>query len=140
MTSTVVGSVAAITVALLVLGAAVVAVFVYLRRELHVETDPKEALELRVATLELQIQEFPSLWEEERKRAKRSQQAANAARKDAEEKLEEVAELLEAGEQLPIEYGEGVEEAGVQPMRTRLGDPPAADRVERVAAIAHLMR
>jgi len=140
MTSTVLVSIGAVTLALLILGAGAAALFVYLRREFKPAVADQGPLELRVAQLELQVRELPSIWEDERKRAKRSADAARAARKSAEEKLEEVAELIEANEQIPIEYGEGSEAPGMLDMPGGLAPAHESGVQERVANVAHLMR
>jgi len=140
MTSTVVVSIGAIVLLLAVLGGGAVALFVYLQKVLVVRSDPGEALEVRMAGLELKVNALPSIWEDERNRAKRSADAARKARKDAEDQLDEVKELIEANVAVPG----GDETFGppgeLLPMPTRLGDPTPPDRRERVAAVAHLMR
>jgi len=140
MTSTVVLSVASITLALLVLGAGVVGAFSFLRREALPPSAHQEGLGERVAELEVVVRGLPSLWEEERQRAKKQADSAKTANRDAARKLEEVEELIEANLALP-----GVDEAGgdqleLRPMSTRLGDPPTSDRRQRVEAVAHLLR
>lgn len=140
MIGTVVGIavVAVLSIALLVGGAA--ALYVYIRRNLAVERNPREALELRVAELELQIKALPSLWEEERKRAKRAQGAANAARRDVEEKLEQIEAFnAETGDLRPPDEA-GFPEDGVLPVRTNMGTAPVEGLQDRAAAVAHLMR
>jgi len=143
MTSTVLVSVAAITLALALLGAGMVVAFVYLRREFAVEKphgSQLESLSARVAEIELQVKGLPSLWEDERKRAKRDADAARKARGVAEEKLAEVEALIEAGQELPLLNGEGGEAPGMQQVRVRLGDAPAPDKEARLQAVAHLLR
>lgn len=133
-------SIGAIVLLLGLFGGSAVALFAYLPKILTLRNDPGDALEIRVAELELKVLALPSLWEEERKRALRAQDAGRKSRKDAEDKLEEVQELIEANLAVP-----GVDEAlgdqhELHPVPTRLGDAPAADKRERVAAIAHLLR
>jgi len=143
MTSTVVVSVAVITLALLVLGAGVVAAFAYLRSQMpekNVDGTVAEGFGARLAAVEIQVQGLPSLWEDERNRAKRDADSARKARKVAEDKLEEVEELIEAGLEPGGENATRSDQVEMQPMSTRLGDPPASDRRERVEAVAHLLR
>ena len=140
MTSTVVVSVASITLALLVLGASVVGAFVYLRQTTVPASTGQAGLEERVAGLEVTVRGLPSLWEEERQRAKKHADAAKTANRDAARKLEEVAEIVEAVEQIP-----GLDEAGggqieMQRVLPRLAGTAQPGQEDRVAAIAHLMR
>jgi len=112
---------------------------VYMRRIIGAESSPQGALEVRVSELEVKIQSLPSLWEEERKRAKRSQQAAETARRSADEKLEEVQELIEEHGDLPAVNENGSDGQRVQPLRTNMGISPTPGIEERVAAVAHLL-
>jgi len=140
MISTVVVSVGAVVLGLALLGAGTAALFVYVRREIMKDKRDEAPMELRLAALELTVQGLPSIWEDERARTQRAADAARAARKSAEDKLEEVQELIESQEELPLLDEGGIEERGVPPMRARLGDPPAPNRRERAAAVAHLLR
>ena len=140
MTSTVVVSVASITFALLVLGAGVVGAFVFLRREAQPPSSHQEGLGVRVAELEVIVRGLPSLWEEERQRAKKQADSAKQANRESARKLEEVEELIEAGLEVPGGNAQGSDQFEMQPMHPRLGDPPTADRKERVEAVAHLLR
>jgi len=133
----------AVVLSLLILGSAATALFVYLRRVLAVEKphgNDLESLSARVADIEIQVKGLPSLWEDERKRAKRDADAARKARSVAEEKLAEVEELLETHGEIPGGHEEVLDRQGVLPLSARLGDPPASDKQERIAAIAHLLR
>ncbi len=140
MLSTVVISVASITVALLLLGAGVVGAFVFLRREAQPPSSHETGLGERVAELEVLVRGLPSLWEEERQRAKKQADSAKAASRDAARKLEEVQEIIEANAEIPLGHAAGSDQFEMQPMPTRLGDPPQPDRAERVSAVAHLLR
>ena len=140
MTSTVVVSVASITLALLLLGAGVVGAFVFLRREAQPPSSHQEGLGVRVAELEVVVRGLPSLWEEERQRAKKQSDSAKSANREAARKLEEVEELIEAGLGIPGGDAAGGDQLEMQPVHTRLGDPTAPDRRQRVEAVAHLLR
>jgi len=140
MTSTVVVSIGAIVLLLALFGGSAVALFAYLPKVLSPRNDVSESVEVRIAELELKIAALPSIWEDERLRAKRSADSARKARKDAEDKLDQVQELIEANVAIPgVDETLGGEEQ-LRFMYPRLGDPPAADRRERVAAVAHLLR
>lgn len=140
MTSTVVVSVASITFALLLLGAGVVGAFVFLRREAQPPSSHQEGLGVRVAELEVIVRGLPSLWEEERARAKKQADAAKSANREAARKLEEVEELISSGAEISGGDAEGGPQLEMHPLSTRLGDPPAPDREQRVEAVAHLLR
>jgi len=140
MTSTVVVSVASITFALLLLLAGVVGAFVYLRSQARPPSGRQEDLGVRVAELEVIVRGLPSLWEEERQRAKKQADSAKSANREAARKLEEVEELIEAGLEVPSGNAPRGDQLEMQPMPTRLGDPTAPDRRERVDAVAHLLR
>lgn len=143
MTSTVVVSIGAVTLALLVLGAGAAALFTYLRREFKSErasqVDHKH-YESRIVALELQVQGLPSLWEDERRRAKQNNDSAKAARRAAEAKLDEVEDLLESREQLSFVDAEGGGAGEVQHVPSGLAPPADPSLAEKVAAVAHLMR
>lgn len=140
MTSTVVVSVAVITLALLLLGAGVVAAFSYLRQPNPHQSDLQVGLGERVAELEVIVRGLPSLWEEERERAKKHANAAKTANREAAKKLEEVEELIETGLEVQGADAPGSNQREMFAVSPRLGDPPSADRNERVAAVAHLLR
>ena len=132
--------------ALLGMGAA--GLLVYLRRSLPAPTSPGDHLETlyaRLASIEVKVEGLPSLWKEERERSKRAQETARKYRSDAEDRLEEVQDLIaehgaESGERLRDPDATGGEEGGVYPVRPSLGDPPASDLDARVEAVAHLLR
>jgi len=143
MTSTVVVAISAVTLALMMLGASAAALLVYLRREFQSERPAGNLMEehgVRIAQLEVMVEGFPSLWEEERKRAKRDADSARKSRSVAEEKLAEVEELIQAGSEFPGGDAAVVDQLEMQPLHPRLGDPPASDRRERLEAVAHLLR
>jgi len=134
----VVSAIAAVLSIGLLMGGAAVA-FTYIRNNMPVQTGPPEALQLRVAELELKIEGMPSLWEEERKRAKRAHQAAESARRSAEEKLGEVEELIAEHGGVPDEHEVGGEDQRLLPLRTNMGTPATPGIEDRVAAVAHLL-
>ena len=113
--------------------------FTYLRRNPPLESSSQSGQELRIAELELQIKGLPSLWEEERLRAKRSQQAAEAARKSAEEKLEQVAGLIEEGTDVLSLDERRSEEGRVPTVRQNMGVAPTPGIEDRLAEVAHLL-
>jgi len=125
---------------LLCLGAGTVGALSYLRASERPSNDPQTTLGVRVAELEVIVRGLPSLWEEERERAKKHSNSAKAANRDAERKLEEVAELVASGVEAFGGDEAGSDPVGMQPVSTRLGDPTAPDRRQRVEAVAHLMR
>jgi len=128
---------AVVSIGLLIGGTAVA--FTYIRANAPVQTSPPVGLEVRVSELEVKIQSLPSLWEEERKRAKRSQQAAEAARRSTDEKLEEIEALISEGADVSGEHEEGVHILDVQPVRKNMGVPATPGVEDRLAAVAHLL-
>jgi len=141
MISTVVVSILAVTVALMVLAGSSAALFMYLRREIGAGNPTGEALETRVATLELQILNFPSLWEEERKRAGRSADSARKRDEAATEKLDSIQELIDAASNISNGDGTSVEEEQMQRVRNDVALPAEAPSgiEDRLAAVAHLL-
>jgi len=135
----VVGAIAAVVSIGLLMGGAAVA-FTYIRNSAPVQSGPPEALQLRVAELELKIEGMPSLWEEERKRAKRAHQAAESARRLADEKLEEIEEIIAENGSVPVEHEERGEEQRVLPLRKNMGVAPQEGIEERFHAIEHLLK
>lgn len=140
MTSTVVVAIGAVTLALLVLGSSAAALFVYLRGEARPPSSRQEGLGVRVAELEVIVRGLPSLWEEERQRAKKQADSAKQANRESARKLEQVEELIEAGLEVPGGNEKGGDQFEMLPMQPRLGDPPSPDRKERLEAVAHLLR
>lgn len=141
MISTVVGIAVVVVLSLATLAGGAATLFVYLRRIIIESTTPKAGYEERLATLEMQIKEFPSLWEGERKRAKRLNDSAKAARKSAENKLEQVEEILEASSGLRGVDASAEQEPEMQPMLPGVGLPLAPNqRAAAVDRIAHLLR
>jgi len=140
MVTTILVSIGAVTFSLLVLGGGAAALFTYLRQNIPEKATGFEHAEARIAALEVKIEGFPSLWEEERKRAKRSQDSARKSHEAAASKLEEVQELIDENANVPTLDGVRGEEGEVHYMPPRLGDAPAPDVADRVAAIAHLLR
>ena len=139
MSTIIVGSIAAVVgMSLLLLAAA--ALFWGIRHTMSVENAPVIAMEGQLAALELTVAGLPSLWEEERKRAKRAQDSARKSREDADAKLEAVLELQESAGELREGNEEGSGELGMQPLLPRLGSPPDPGIHERAAAVAHLVR
>lgn len=137
---TILVSVGAVVAGLLILAAGAVGLYVYLRQQSPPPSGHQEGLGERVAELEVLVRGLPSLWEEERQRAKKQADSAKQANREAARKLEEVEELIEAGLEIPGGNEAGSNPLEMQPMPTRLGDPPASDRRERVEAVAHLLR
>jgi len=140
MISTVVVTIGAVTLAILLLGASGAALLVYLRRELGSENSLGGLVEqygIRISQLEVSVEGLPSLWEEERRRAKRDADSARKAREHAEAKLEEVQELIKENAGLPEPDGGDLE---LPEMRSRLGLPRQENHQDRVAAVAHLLR
>jgi len=103
-------------------------------------TAPTEAVEVRLAALEVTVQGLPSLWEEERKRAKRAQDSARKDREHSEQIRAELAEEVERVDEFSVPDGEGIEPERVQPMLRRLGGAPSEGLHERAQSVAHLMR
>jgi len=114
--------------------------FLYMRRTILRETSPRLDLEVRVTSLEMKVQGLPSLWEAERKTAKRASDSGKKARKDAQRKLEKVEELIESGADLRPDNGDGGEPSEVLQMRRNMGVAPEAGIHDRAAAIEHLLR
>lgn len=133
-------TVGSVTGALLVLGAALAVAVKYLKAGPVAPSSHQEGLGERVAELEVAVRGLPSLWEEERNRAKKHADSAKQANREAARKLEEVAQLVEAELALPGGNAPGGDQLEMQPLSTRLGDPTSPDRAERVAAVAHLLR
>jgi len=106
-------------------------------REMHA---PTEAVEVRIAALEVTVAGLPSLWEEERKRAKRSQDSARKDREHAESVREEVADAIEGSEDFRPVDESGSPEPGVLPMRANMGVAPNPGIHERAAQMSHLLR
>lgn len=133
-------TIGAIVLLLAVFGGGTVALFTYLPKVLTLRNDPADSMEVRMAALELRMDSLPPLWKEERDRAKRSADSARKARKDAEDKLEEVQELIETNTQILGGDETFSDQTELLAVPTRLGDPTPADRRERAAAVAHLLR
>jgi hypothetical protein len=131
-------AVSAVASICLLMGASVAA-FSYLRRNPPLERSSNSGLELRIAELEIQIKGLPSLWEEERLRAKRSQQAAEAARKSAEEKLEQVAGIIDEEPDVLNLDDRRSEQSELSQMRQNMGVTPQAGIEDRLAEVAHLL-
>jgi len=147
MTSTVVVTIGAVTLALLLLGVSGAALLVYLRREWGSEKRGGYVLEelvnghgIRISELEVLTAGMPSLWEDERKRAKRDADSARKARQFAEEKLEQVEELIAENTELPLGDGEGGGAREMHPVSTGLAPDHEPGIEDRVAAVAHLLR
>lgn len=140
MISTVVGVAVVVVLGVSLLSAGAATLFLYLRKTIIAESTPRGALEDRVTTLELQVAGLPSLWEDERKRAKRYNDAAKQARKAADEKLEEIEEIVASNGELPGEHAPAGAQLEMQPVRTNMGVAPASDLAERAAAVEWLVR
>jgi len=147
MISTVVGIAVVVLLSFSVLMGGGATLFMYLRRQIVSERGPQSTVQDRLsaiegayAALELQVRGLPSLWEDERKRAKRSHDAANTARRSAEEKLEEIEELIESANGILPTDGEGIPDQGVLPLRSNMGVPATPGLKERAAAVEHLLR
>ncbi len=130
----------AFTGSVLALMAGVAVLLTYLRSNSTPASDHQAALGERVAEMEVLVRGLPSLWEEERNRAKKHADAAKQAQRDAQKKLDEVAEIIEAVEQVPGLDAPGGGEVEMQRVLPRLGGPAQPGQENRVAAIAHLMR
>lgn len=140
MTSTVIaGSIAAV-VALGFLMVAAAALFWAIRQTLAVENAPVVAVEGRLAALEVLVAGLPSLWEEERRRAKKAQDSARKSHEAANAKLQTILELEESGGELREVDEDGSGGLEMQPVLPRLGSPPDPGLHERAQAVAHLMR
>jgi len=139
MISTVVGVSVVVVLAVALLTAGAAATFLYIHRTIAAEREPRAGHEERLVSLELKMEGLPSLWEDERKRARRFKDAGEAARKSAEKKLAQVEEIIEAAEDLPDVNGDGSSQLEMQPMRQNMGTPDSPDQHNRVAAIAHLI-
>lgn len=122
------------------LGLGTAAVLSVVRRTQHEVQAPSEALEVRIAALEVTVMGLPSLWEEERKRAKRAQDSARKDREHSETIREEIAEAIEGADELRDVDEEGSDIERVLGMRPNMGVPAVAGLHERAAAVAHLMR
>lgn len=147
MTTTILLTVGSIFTALALLGMGAAGLTVYLRRSQAATVAPGLVSESRLAVLEgklaaveVTVKGLPSLWEEERRRAKHSQDAARKDRASAEALREQVEEVLEAVDDVPDEHAAGGGGAGLQPMQPGVGDAAQSSLHERAASIAHLMR
>jgi len=140
MILTILGSIAGAVVGLLALAAGMVGILTYVRREFPRENTDRLHHEERITSLELKVEGLPSLWEAEKKTAKRAADAAKKARKDASEKLEEIEEIVASNGELPGEYAAAGAEAEMHPVRTNMGMAPASDLAERAAGVEWLMR
>jgi len=126
--------------ALSVLGLGAFGILTYSRQTKAVEKAPGEAVEARLAALEVTVMGLPSLWEEERKRAFRYADSARKSEASAEEKLALVEEITDAATDLREPDGDGGEEQWVPTVLPRLGNAPEPNREDRLAAVAHLLR
>jgi len=140
MISTVVGVTSIVVLGIAMLSAGAAMLFLYMRRTILRETSPRLDLEVRMTTLELQVAGLPSLWEAEKKTAKRASDSGKKARKDAQRKLEEVEELIESGADLREDNGERGEQPSLFPVRRNMGVAPQEGIEDRFAAIEHLLR
>ena len=127
-----------VSISLLAVGA--VGLFLYLRKTIGGQTPPEVAYEGRLTRLELKVAGLPSLWEDERARSKRNNDAAKAARKVADEKLQQIEELIEEAGSVPQFDENGSDQIEMQPMRSNMGVTPTSGIENRVAEIAHLLR
>lgn len=139
MSTIIAGSIAAVVV-LSLLGLMAAALFWGIRQTMSVENAPVASMEGRMAAMELTIAGLPSLWEEERKRAKRAQDSARKSREDADAKLLAIAEYEESGSELRPEYEEGGGEPEMHPVFPRLGATADPGLQARANAVAHLLR
>jgi len=129
-----------ITGSVLALMAGLAVLLTYLRGNSTPASDHQVGLGERVAELEVLVRGLPSLWEEERQRAKKHADAAKTAQRDAARKLEQVEEIIEAAEQVPgLDEATGGERE-MQRVLPRLAGSAQPGQEDRVAAIAHLMR
>ncbi len=122
------------------LGLGTAALLQVIRRTEREISAPGEAVEVRIAALEVVVQGLPSLWEEERKRAKRAQDSARKDREHAEDLRAEVSEAIEGAEELRGVDEDGGQIEGVHPMRKNMGVPSRPGLQERAAAVAHMLR
>ena len=101
---------------------------------------PGEAMEVRVAQLEMRVEGLPSLWEEERKRAERSADSARKARASAQAKLDEVEEIIEGATDEDVSFNDvrGSEEGPMQPVLPGLGGSTTEDINAKAEALKHL--
>ena len=139
MINTVIGITLIIVMGLTALVAGAAGTFLYVYRKISSESRPRAGYEERLVALELQVQGLPSLWEEERKRAKRLKDAAEAARRSADKKLEEIEEHEQTELGIPAVNGPGIEAPEMFPVRTNMGVPDSPGIGERAAAVAHLL-
>jgi len=139
MINTVIAITLIIVLGLTALVAGSAGTFLYVYRKISSESRPQAGYEERIVALELQVQGLPSLWEEERARAKRLKDSAEAARRSADKKLEEIEEHEQSQLDLPAFDGAGIEEPEMFPMRRNMGVPTEAGIQERAAAVAHLL-
>jgi len=123
-----------------VLGLGAAALLQVIRRTESEISAPTEAVEVRLAALEVVVQGLPSLWEEERKRANRAKDSARKDREHADRVREGSAEAIEGAEELQGVDVDGGEPEGVHPLRRNMGVPSRAGLAERAAAVEHLLR
>jgi len=141
----VIGGVAVVSASLLGGGAA--ALYVYIRKNLAPRSTEGRAPEpllvehgMRISELEITVKGLPSLWEEERKRAKRAADAARKARESADQKLDEIEALIEESADIPGINAAGGPEPEMQRVRPNMGVPADPGLQDRAAAVAHLLR
>ncbi len=120
-------------------GLGVVGLLLYLKPKEEPAKGPGEAVEARLTSLELTVKGFPSLWEEERKRAERAADSARKARDSAAKKLAELDELEEETPQLQRVDEIGGRADGMQDVRGNLGTGDDSDLLERAKAVGWLM-
>ena len=140
MILTIVAVALAVVFVLGVLGLGATALLQVIRRTERELGAPNEEVEVRLASLEVTVAGLPSLWEEERKRAKRAQDSARKDREHAEAIREQVSEAIEGSEELRDDDVQGEPELGVHDMRANMGVPAATGLADRAAAVAHLLR
>jgi len=92
-----------------------------------------EVLSGRVASLEVGVAALPSLWEEERERAKKHADRAMQAERDLEKRIERIAEQLDEGEDVLGADVEGGEGSGVLPLLAPVGEHTDDDFETRAA-------
>jgi hypothetical protein len=112
----------------------------YLWRIFIEQNAPGEAMEVRIAKLEMEIKALPSLWEEERKRAERSADSARKARASAQSKLDQLEEIIEGeeDEEIPFDDAAGSRNRELQPVLPGLGGNATEGIHERAEALKHL--
>ena len=148
MLSTVLVAIAAVVGVLVLIGggAAAAAMLVDTRRTIRApkkvpSTDQEpylQTLAAKVAALEIKMEGLPSLWEEERERAKKHGDRAQQAVRDLEARLGEGAEESDASEDLSADDAARSALGLVPPVPEAVGDDPLAAVKERATQALEL--